>query len=102
MLVVVVASTVGVSQSTSSASPVRVIVHGAITANFTEILKTGVVDGGVSGQGRFTMSGVIADRGTVTEYRGVAAGLEWIRFVAVGMRGTIGFAIVYQLGTHVP
>jgi hypothetical protein len=42
---------------------------GQITVRSTEILKgDDVTNGGVAARGRFTISGVIADKGKVTDY----------------------------------
>ena len=60
-----------------------------------------VTDGGVAGIGHFTMSGAIADNGTVIVYRTVKGPLITLRYVTVGKKGTITFVdkIDTKLGT---
>jgi hypothetical protein len=52
-----------------------------------------VTDGGVAGIGRFTASGAITDKGTVTGYRTVKGAFITLRFVSVGKKGTIMFVV---------
>ncbi len=52
-----------------------------------------VTNGSVAGTGRFTASGAITDRGTVTTYRTVKGALITIRFVSVGKKGSITFVV---------
>jgi hypothetical protein len=77
--------------------------NGQITVRSTEILKgDDVTNGGVAARGRFTMSGVIADKGKLTDYRTVKGGMALIRRVAVGSRGGITFLITIHLGESGP
>jgi hypothetical protein len=52
-----------------------------------------VGNGGVAGTGRFTASGAISDKGTVTTYRTKKAALIILRFVTVGKKGKITFVV---------
>ena len=63
---------------------------GHITVRATET-RTGsdVREGGVAGTGRFRISGVITDKGKVTDYRTVKGGTVTLRRVTAGARGTI-------------
>ena len=72
---------------------------GHITVRATET-RTGsdVTDGGVAGRGRFRISGVITDKGKVTDHRTVNGGTATLRRVAAGARGTITFRITIHLG----
>ena len=60
----------------------------------------GVIDGGVSGTGRFTATGAINDKGTYTHYRSVdSQNIAKVRSVNVGTKGTITFVITIDLST---
>ena len=56
-----------------------------------------VGDGSLSGTGRFTATGAIADRGSVLIYRTTKPGLILLREVAAGTKGTIVFAVRIDL-----
>ena len=67
---------------------------GKITVRSTETLKSeDVTDGGVAGTGHFTMSGAIADAGTVTDYRTEKGKKILVRSVVAGKNGKITFLI---------
>jgi hypothetical protein len=75
-------------------------VSGGITVRSKEILKRPVpTNGGVAGTGHFTISGVITDKGTETDYRTVKGSTALIRRVAVAKKGTITFLIRINLTT---
>jgi hypothetical protein len=77
--------------------------RGRITVRSTEIPKgDDVTNGGVAGRGRFTMSGVITDKGKATDYRTVKRGTALIRRVVVGAKGAITFLITIHLGETGP
>jgi hypothetical protein len=61
-----------------------------------------VTDGGVSGTGRFKISGAITDAGKITDYRTVKGTTIVIRRVTVGKRGAIAFRIMIQMGNTAP
>ena len=72
---------------------------GGITVRSIETLTGGqVTGGGVSGTGRFTISGVITDKGKVTDYRRVKGSTALIRRVTVGAQGTITFSLARRPG----
>lgn len=93
------AAALAVSASGSLAASEQTASSGKITVHSTEVLKAeDVTDGGVAGTGRFTISGAIGDKGTVTDYRTVkGARAIIIRRVAAGKKGTITFAITINL-----
>src|SRR5579862_9974954 len=97
---VVVALLVVLPVSLAGAAPT-----GKITVRSTETLKPqDVTNGGVSGTGRFTVSGAIRDNGAVTDYRTVKGGgaTVSIRRVVVGEKGTITFRLTIHVGTTSP
>jgi sugar lactone lactonase YvrE len=57
----------------------------------------GVVDGGVSGTGHFTVTGSIEDTGTYTAYRSVNGSIANVRHVLVGTKGTITIVTTIHL-----
>lgn len=76
--------------ATSDRKPVKVIIAG------TNDAKEEVTDGGIVGEGTFTASGAIADKGTVTAYRGLSIlneGLILLRFVTKGRDGGITYMV---------
>jgi hypothetical protein len=77
--------------------------RGQITVRSREILKgVDVTNGGVAAKGRFRITGVITDKGKLTDYRTVRGGTALIRRVAVGARGAITFLITIHLGETGP
>jgi len=75
-------------------------VSGRITLRSSETLKEPhVTNGGVAGRGRFIISGAIADRGTLIDYRTQKGNIAHVRRVAIGTKGTITFAITIDLAT---
>jgi hypothetical protein len=75
-------------------------VRGSITFRSKEWLKRPRAGAhGVSGTGRFTISGAITEKGTVTDYRTQKGNTAVVRRVAVGKRGTITFVITIDLAT---
>jgi hypothetical protein len=70
--------------------PVKVIIAG------TNDAKEEVTDGGIVGEGTFSASGAIRDRGTVTAYRGLSVlneGVILLRFVTKGRDGAITYMV---------
>ena len=102
LLVVALGVTAPASLATST-QPERSGVRGRITVRATET-PTGedVTDGGVAGRGRFRMSGVISDKGRVTDFRTVKGGTALLRRVAAGAKGRITFLITIHLGAPSP
>jgi hypothetical protein len=101
--VALVAAALAVGAPGSFAASPAAAASGVITMRSTEILKPqDVRDGGVSGTGRFTISGAITDKGTVTDYRKVKGNTALFRRVTVGKKGTITFLTTIQLGTASP
>jgi len=82
----------------SLAQPVGATASGRITLRSSETLKEPhVTNGGVAGRGRFTISGAIADKGTLIDYRTQEGHIAHVRRVAIGTKGTITFAITINL-----
>jgi hypothetical protein len=70
--------------------PVKVIISG------TNDAKEEVTDGGIVGEGTFTASGAIRDRGTVTAYRELSVlneGVILLRFVTERREGAITYIV---------
>jgi hypothetical protein len=75
-------------------------VRGSITLRATETLKRAQPGAHVpSAAGRFTISGAIVDKGTVTDRRTQKGNVATVRRVAVGQKGTITFVITIYLST---
>src|SRR5579859_5646054 len=99
VVVALVAGTLALATQAALAASRQAGLSGPITVKFTEKVTRGITDGSVSGRGQFTMTGVISDKGPVTEYRTLTGGtVVFIRRVAVGKKGTITFFINFQLG----
>lgn len=98
ILALVAMVAVGVPFSSSAAS-LRSDVRGKVTVRATETNERHAVDGGVSGKGTFTISGVITDKGSVTDYRSQKGMKALVRRVAVGRNGTITFLITIDMNT---
>ena len=78
------------SATPADRSPVKVIIAG------TNDAKEEVTDGGIVGEGTFTASGAIRDRGTVTAYRGLTGADDSVillRFVTNGRKGGITYLV---------
>lgn len=71
-----------------------------LTVQCTENL-TGqdVTNGGVSGRGHCTLSGLLHDSGPATDYRTQSGETAFIRRVVTGAKGTITFVITIHLGS---
>jgi len=77
--------------------------NGKVSLQSTETLKSEeVTNGGVAATGHFTISGVIADAGAITDYRTVTGDKILIRRVAVGKKGTITFLITLYQSASAP
>src|SRR5262245_30661676 len=75
---------------TSPRESVKVVIAG------TNDAKEEVTDGGIVGEGTFRASGAIADRGTVTAYRGLSVlneGVILLRFATRGSEGAITYLV---------
>ena len=84
----------------SLAQPAVTAVSGRITLRSSETLKEPhVTNGGVAGRGRFIISGAIADKGTLIDYRTQKGKIAHVRRIAIGTKGTITFAITIDLAT---
>jgi hypothetical protein len=84
----------------SLAQPAGAAVSGRITLRSSETLKEPhVTNGGVAGRGRFIISGAIADKGTLIDYRTQKGNIAHLRRVAIGTKGTITFTITINLAT---
>jgi len=78
------------SATAADKRPVRVVITG------TESAKEEVTDGGIAGLGIFKASGAIADRGTVTTYRGLTGPSDSVillRHVTKGREGGITYMV---------
>ena len=78
------------SATPAAKRPVKVVIAG------TNDAKEEVTDGGIVGEGTFSASGAIRDRGTVTAYRGLSAlneGVILLRFVTEGRKGAITYMV---------
>lgn len=75
------------SGATAGGKNVKVIIAGTNDALEEQ------TDGGIAGEGTFRASGAITDKGTVTAYRGVNAGVILLRFVTKGKKGAISYLV---------
>jgi hypothetical protein len=92
-----------VASSGSFAASTTKSLAGQITVRSWEKLKSEhVTDGGVVGTGRFKISGVITDAGTVTSYRREKGRTVTIRRVTAGKRGSITFRITITINDYSP
>jgi hypothetical protein len=81
-------------------SPAQVTVHGTGRGPVNPGPNgQGVIDGGVSSIGRFTISGGLQDQGIYVAYRRVIGGIATVREVFSGAKGTIGVRITIHLGS---
>ena len=73
--------------------------HSNLTMQCTETLNAGtdVTDGGVSGTGHCTITGMLHDNGPTTDYRTQNGETAIIRRVVTGTKGTITFVITIPL-----
>jgi hypothetical protein len=67
--------------------------------NCTETVNSGieVTDGGVSGTGHCTLTGMLHDNGRATDYRTQNGETALIRRVVTGAKGTVTFLITIHL-----
>jgi hypothetical protein len=87
--------------SCASATP-----HSNLTVQCTETgtaaqaaSPTGVTNGGVAGTGHCTITGLLHDRGPVTDYRTQNGETAIVRRVVTGAKGTITFVIKIDMVT---
>jgi hypothetical protein len=99
LLTLVTSLAVGVPGSFAG-SP-HAALNGKITLHATEyLIQPHVTNGGVAGHGgHFSISGAIADKGKMTDYRTQKGSVALVRRVAVGKKGTITFLITIDLKT---
>lgn len=73
--------------------------HSNLTVDCTETVNSGieVTDGGVSGTGHCTLTGMLHDNGPATDYRTQNGETALIRRVVTGAKGTITFVITIHL-----
>ena len=78
------------SGATAGGNRVKIIIAGTNDAHEEQ------TDGGVAGEGTFSASGAITDKGSVTAYRGLSTLNEAVillRFVTKGRKGTISYLV---------
>ena len=99
-IVLSLAAAPAVAALISSCAASQHVAHSNLTMQCTEHL-TGqdVTDGGVAGQGRCTITGVVHDSGRSTDYRTQNGTTALIRRVVAGAKGTITFVITIHLSS---
>jgi hypothetical protein len=85
--------------TSSCAAAAQGVAHSNLTVNCTETVNSGieVTDGGVSGTGHCTLTGMLHDNGRATDYRTQNGETALIRRVVTGAQGTITFLITIHL-----